>query len=97
MFYDDDHVRIMNIEGLDCLITWRDMKVVASSKRLNFTEDFENAGSHPLMDSNPDNATWHVMPRLQRQNHRVALTIEHEMYFERKRRETSTYECLNLE
>ena len=31
-FVDDSHIRIMNKEGLDCFIYWREMHVVGFSK-----------------------------------------------------------------
>jgi hypothetical protein len=87
----------VNKEGLDCLITWRDMKVVSFSKILNFSDEFATKGAHPLIDTNPDDSSWHVMPRLQRRCHDVALTIEHELYFERRRRETQDFLPLSFE
>ena len=37
-FVDNEHFRVINAEGLDCLVKWREMKLVANSKYLNLTE-----------------------------------------------------------
>ena len=50
LFFDEDHVRILNPEGIDCLIDWRNMKVVAFHKNLNYCEDYFSGNTHPLAD-----------------------------------------------
>lgn len=79
-FVDDEHIRIVNAEGLDCLVKWRTMTVVSYSKFLNLKESFKGTNAHPLIDTNPTNATWHTKVRFIRRNHDIQWTQDYEMY-----------------
>lgn len=84
LFFDENHVRILNPEGIDCLIKWREMKVVAFHKSTNYCEDYFSGNTHPLLDKIPDEkSTIKLLPRLNNICHQIAMMVEIDIYQER--------------
>ena len=84
VFFDEDHVRILSPEKIDCLITWRDMKVVAFHKSLNYDDSYFQGNTHPLLDkTSEENSSVSLMLRLNNICHQIAMLVEIEVYQER--------------
>lgn len=72
-FKDDEHIRIVNSEGADVIIKWQNKMEVISYTKTKYGNEtikaWEGGKSHPLIDQNPTNSSWYVLPRLRRRCH----------------------------
>ena len=77
VFFDEDHIRVHSPDRIDCIISWRDMKVVAFHKSFNYSDTFFKGNNHPLLDKIPDEKSTNALgASLNNISHQIAMMVE---------------------